>query len=405
MKVVRSGLLAVAAVSVIGSGAYAQSREYQPNGARVGSFTVYPSLLLGVEYTDNVFTEENNGTSDIIGRVNPRILARSDFKRHEIVARAGVNAQFHENDSNDNTVDAEAAVEGRVDATRSLVIRPSASYRQASEARGTNNVVGNAAEAVESDASRAGLGLDYTVGRIGFTLDGSATYVDYDDVALVGGGTDNQDDRDRLELRSQARISYEVRTKLNLFVTGGYAMFDYDNVDDAILVKRDSDVYNVGAGVSYKPTARTEVTLGAGYVSQSFDNAAFSDVDGVSVNGRLAWELSALTTVTGSIVRRIDQSADAAVGSELVLDTRLGIRHELRRNVVVGAGVGYTNREFEGLTSNREDDVYQARVRADYYITRNFSVGGRYQFTRRISNTTGNGFSQNSVLATATARF
>lgn len=405
MKVVRSGLLAVAAMSVIGSGAYAQGRDYQPNGARVGSFTVYPSLQLGVEFTDNTFTEENNGTSNFILGVNPQILARSDFKRHEVVAKAGVNAQFHENDSNDNTVDANAEVAGRIDATRALLIRPLVSYRQGNEARGTNNVVGNAAEPVVLDTMKAGLGFDYTVGRIAFTLDNSVSYVDYDDVALVGGGTDNQDDRDRLELRTAAKVAYEVRPRLSLFVNGGYATFDYDDVDDAVLVKRDSDIYNVGGGVAYKPGARTELSVGAGYLSQSFDNAAFGDVDGYAVNARVAWELSALTTITGNVERRIDQSADAANGSELVLDSRIGIRHELRRNVVVGAGLGFASREFEGGTSNREDEVYQARLRADYYITRNFSVGARYRFTRRVSNVTGQGFSQNNVLATATARF
>ncbi|MDF1719167.1 MAG: outer membrane beta-barrel protein [Minwuia sp.] len=405
MKVVRSGLLAVAAMSVIGSGAYAQGREYQPNGARVGSFTVYPSVKVDVEYVDNVFAEDNNGTSDVIGRVNPQVLARSNFKRHQVIARAGVTAAFHENNDDDNTVDANVGIDGRVDASRSLTIRPTVSYRLANEARGSDNVVGNAAEPVEFDVAKAGLGLDYVVGRLAFTLDGSASYVDYDDLALVGGAVDNQDDRDRLELRSQARVAYEVRPKLSLFVTGGIAMFDYDDVDDAVLVKRDSEVYNVGAGVAYNPTARTKVSVGAGYISQSFDNAAFSDVDGVGVNVNAEWQVSALTTLTARAERRIDQSADAAVGSELVLDTRIGVRHELRRNIVVGAGVGYTNREFEGLTSNRDDDIYQARLRADYFITRNFSVGGRYQFTRRISNTTANGFSQNSVLATATARF
>lgn len=229
--------------------------------------------------------------------------------------------------------------------------------------------------------------------------------MDYDDVALVGGGTDNQDDRDRLELRTAARVAYEVRPRLSLFVNGGYSTFDYDDVDDAVLVKRDSDIYNVGGGVAYKPGARTELSVGAGYISQSFDNAAFNDVDGLAVNARVAWELSALTTITGNVERRIDQSTDATVGSELVFDSRIGVRHELRRNVVVGAGLGFTSREFEGGASNREDEVYVARLRADYYINRNFSVGARYRFSRRVSSATGQGFSQNNVLATATARF
>lgn len=404
MKIVWGSLVAVAALSVAGA-AHAQSKDYQPNGARVGSFTVFPSLTVGLEYTDNAFLEDTNTEDDTIARVRPGILARSNFKRHEVVASVTGNAAFHSTNSDDNTFDYTARVGGTIEATRALRILPEVSYRAGSEPRGDNNVNNLAAEPSTFDVMAGKAKAIYKAGRVTLEAGAGAAYSDFNDIAITGGGNASQDDRDRLRVDTEAKVAYEFRSKTDVFVKGTYSMFDFDNVDPTVGQKRDSDVFSATAGVSHRPTARTEATIGAGYIVQNFDNNAFGSVDGFAVNGVLAWEVTALTTITGLVERRVDQTTDANASSELVWSGRLGVRHQLRRNVVLGAGVGYSNRLFEGRTSNREDDRYEARAQADYYINRNFSVGAQYRFARRISNLAGNGFSENRVQATVTARF
>jgi len=404
MKIVWGSLVAVAALSVAGA-AHAQSRDYQPNGARVGSFTVFPSLTVGLEYTDNAFLEDTNTEDDTIARVRPGILARSNFKRHEVVASLTGNAAFHSNNDDDNTFDYNARLLGTIEASRALRILPEVSYRAGSEQRGDNNVNNLAAEPSTFDVMTGKVQAIYKAGRVTLEAGAGAAYTDFNDFAITGGGNATQDDRDRLRIDTNARVAYEFRSKTDVFVRGTYSMVDFDNVDPTVLQKRDSDIFSATVGISHRPTERTEATIGAGYIVQNFDNNAFGSVDGFAVNGILAWELSALTTVTGRIERRIDQTTDVTASSELVWSGRLGVRHQLRRNVVLGGDVGYSNRLFEGGTSVRDDDRYEARAQADYYINRNFSVGAQYRFARRISNLAGNGFSENRVQATVTARF
>jgi hypothetical protein len=404
MKIAWGSLVAVAALSVAGA-AHAQSRDYQPNGARVGSFTVFPSLTVGLEYTDNAFLEDTNTEDDTIARVRPGILARSNFKRHEVVASLRGNAAFHSNSSDDNTFDYSALLGGTIEATRALRILPEVSYRVGSEQRGDNNVNNLAAEPSTFDVMAGKVQAIYKAGRVTLEAGAGAAYSDFNDFAVTGGGNASQDDRDRLRIDTNARVAYEFRSKTDVFVRGTYSMVDFDNVDPTVLQKRDSDIFSATVGISHRPTERTEATIGAGYIVENFDNNAFGSVDGFAVNGVLAWELSALTTITGKVERRIDQTTDATASSELVWSGRLGVSHQLRRNVVLGGEVGYANRLFEGGTSNRDDDRYEARAQADYYINRNFSVGAQYRFARRISNVAGNGFSENRVQATVTARF
>jgi hypothetical protein len=404
MKIVWGSLVAVAALSVAGA-AHAQSRDYQPNGARVGSFTVFPSLTVGLEYTDNAFLEDTNTEDDTIARVRPGILARSNFKRHEVVASLRGNAAFHSNNSDDNTFDYSALLGGTIEATRALRILPEVSYRAGSEQRGDNNVNNLAAEPSTFDVMAGKVQAIYKAGRVTLEAGAGAAYSDFNDFAVTGGGNASQDDRDRLRIDTNAKVAYEFRSKTDVFVRGTYSMVDFDNVDPTVLQKRDSDIFSATVGISHRPTERTEATIGAGYIVENFDNNAFGSVDGFAVNGALAWELTALTTITGKVERRIDQTTDATASSALVWSGRLGVSHQLRRNVVLGGEVGYSNRLFEGGTSNRDDDRYEARAKADYYINRNFSVGAQYRFARRISNVAGNGFSENRVQATVTARF
>lgn len=404
MKIVWGSLVAVAALSVAGA-AHAQSREYQPNGARVGSFTVFPSLTVGLEYTDNAFLEDTNTEDDTIARVRPGILARSNFKRHEVVASLTGNAAFHENNGDDNTFDYNARLGGTIEATRALRILPEVSYRAGSEPRGDNNVNNLAAEPSTFDVMAGKVKAIYKAGRVSFEAGAGAAYSDYDDIAITGGGVASQDDRDRLRIDTEAKVAYEFRSKTDVFVKGTYSMIDFDNVDPIVLQKRDSDIFSASVGISHRPTAKTEATIGAGYIVENFDNNAFGSVDGFMVNGVLAWDVTPLTTITGRVERRIDQSTDANASSELVWDGLLGVSHQLRRNVVLGGDVGYSNRLFEGRASNREDDRYLARAKADYYINRNFSVGAQYSFARRISNIANSGYTENRVQATVTARF
>lgn len=416
MRKIRNSVLVAAAVTVAGTGVAmaqtagyqpfpTQAREYQAQGARVGSFVLFPSLSAGVEYNDNTFLRQANEQSDVIARVSPRIAARSDFSRHQLVLNAGTEAAFHSNSSDDNTIDYNVGMNAVLEATRDLKIKPKASYRHSHEARGDDNVNGFSEEPVPFDTVSAGVDVEYLVGRMTINLLGDVAYRDFEDVALFGGGIDNQDDRDRVSLSGGLRVGYEFRAGTQIFAEGRYMTTDFDNVDDNFLVKRDSDEYRILAGVKYSPSAVRTVSLGAGYVSRSFDQAVFSDVDGFAVNGSLAWAVTPLTRVYGSVERRVDESSQNNAAAELVWSSNLSVRHELRRNVILGAKVSYANRLFEGNASTRDDDVFGAGVQADYYLTKNFSIGAKYDFARRVSTDANAGYTQNKVIATAVARF
>lgn len=406
MKSTMRVLLAGTALCAVGvSGAYAQSSDLRPVGARVGAFTVFPQVKAEMSYTDNLFAESTGEVSDFGWTVSPSVLARSNFSRHEVVAQAAVVPTFYSDNSDDNFIDYNAGINGRIDVSRGVEILPVLSYRHGHEPRGDDNVGGAAAEPVESNIYNVGADIRYNPSRLRLEFGGSVRASDFIDNALLAGGTDNQDDRDRVNYGVRGLAGYEIGAKTYAFVRGSYNRVDFSNNDDIFGVKRDSNIYNVGAGLSYEPSVSTVARASIGYISQSFDNAVFGDVSGIGANLQLNWRLSPLTELIANGERRVDQTTQGTAASELVWAAQAEVRHDLRRNLQLSGLIGYSNRLFEGGTSTREDDVYRASVGADYTITRNFVLGAKYTYATRVSSDTGFGYQQSTVLASVTARF
>ena len=80
----------------------------------------------------------------------------------------------------------------------------------------------------------------------------------------------------------------------------------------------------------------------------------------------------------------------------------LDVTHELLRNLLLNANVGYTRDDFQG--TSRTDNTYDPGVGVSYLINRNLSVNATYRFTTRDSDDTDREFDRNLVLVGITAR-
>ncbi len=66
------------------------------------------------------------------------------------------------------------------------------------------------------------------------------------------------------------------------------------------------------------------------------------------------------------------------------------VDHELLRNLLLNANVGYENDAFGGIS--RSDDYYLAGAGAKYLISHNFWISGGYNFAHRESSVAGTNF-------------
>ena len=74
----------------------------------------------------------------------------------------------------------------------------------------------------------------------------------YDPVALFGGGTASNDDRDRRVWNGELRTGYDVSPDTTVYLLGSYNRVDYDLPPPALNPDRNSQGYEAGIGGDFR---------------------------------------------------------------------------------------------------------------------------------------------------------
>ncbi len=366
--------------------------DYSPQGVRLGSFVLRPSLSVTEFYDSNVFATDTNETDDFITEINPNIRLESDWANHAVMLELDAEQSLHEALTNENTLDLRASASARIDVLSDTSVTIGLLYGSLSEERGTPDAVGAAAEPTEYEEIGATVALAQSFNRVSVDVSAGYTQLDFDDTPLIGGGFDENDDRDRSVLEVAVQVGYELVADTVVFLRGTYNVRDYEQEAPVVTVDRDSDGFELVAGTSFELGSLATGEVYAGYQKQSFEDASFSAVSSLAFGAAVNWYATPLTTVR---LRADSSLEDTSTGGSSSYERRsvgVGIDHEFLRNLVAVADFGYAEDAYSG--SARQDETYNVDLGVDYLINRAFSVGVFYGYEQRDSNISGNSFSR-----------
>lgn len=375
--------------------------DFDPLGVRAGSFILLPSVRLQEEYSDNIYATQNGEQGDFITTVSPQLSVQSDWGNHMLRFDGGADVAFYNDNDSENFEDYRFGASGRVDVTRQTKIRPRVSYRRAHTDRSSPNDAGGV-EPTIFDVKSAGLEGSHKFNRVSVSLGGAFDQYDYDDVATSGGGTINNDDRDRDQIEGSVRLGYEFSPNYDGFVRGTYNVRNYDSAVDDNGINRDSDGIEIVAGIGIDFGGITFGDFFAGFRSQDYDDPLLKTASGPVVGADITWNVTQLTTVTGTISREIREATtqDPVSGNfasgRFFSTVGVAVDHELRRNVLLGANASASQDDFEGI--DRTDNIFRAGLNAKYLINRYANVGGEYRLRVRESDAAGADFTENQFL-------
>lgn len=387
-KLKRMSLMSVAACALIAPVAFGQvdnfySRdkyeavmdrvqpEYDPEPIRLGSFLVRSQADLGVTGTDNVFASSTNTQSDVIARAGARVAADTNWSVHSL----GGEVTAHRNEfldlSDESTNDLTARLGGRLDVTRALSLGANVFAVDSAEPRTEFANDFGADRPINFTRTGASVEANYRNDRIRFENSLSLTEENFEDGrTIVGGFNIDQDFRDRSITQGRSRLSYAMTPDLAVFAQGTYTDSSYDNLQlvGGSLRSRDSQGYTVSGGVDFELSALVRGDIAVGYLDEKKDDAFFADVSGLSVDGRLQWFPTRLTTVSFTGARRVVDTG--AFDSPSAVETVLGARvdHELRRNIILSA-YG-TTFDYEYQETDREDQTLELGAIATYKMNK-----------------------------------
>lgn len=394
--------MSVAAAALAIAGQAAAQQASPEVGLRAGSFIVTPEVTLEGRYADNYLALTSNEVDSFVYSIAPSLSFRSDWNRHALAVTFGGKATFVEANSNDDMLTYGVDAVGVIDVTRAAAIKLSAGYHANEESRGADDTPGLAKEVTEYDQVDLGIEGRYKAGMVRVSPFASYSLYDYDDVSNIGGGSSNNDDRDRQEFGYGLEIGYEFMRGYEAYVRGEASNIEYDDSVDDNGFERDSFGYRGTAGVNFAVTRLIEGRVGVGYGARDYDDARFGSQEAVAVDVGLEWSVTELTTVDIEGFQRFNETTTAASAGTSEIGGKVSVLHSLRENINLSGYAGYSNEEFEGVA--REDDRYEAGVKVGYLINQNFELGAGYDFTYEDQKSVGN-VTENEVYIGLTARY
>lgn len=378
--------------------------EYEALGTSIGTFSLFPRLQLDNENSDNVFAVETGPVSDWAFHARPSATVNSNWSRHQLNAYVRGdfirNEKYHSENANNWSVGGT----GRIDVLRDFNVALGTDYIKAIEPRTSSNTAVSARDPIKYDQAQAYLSTSRIVGRTKLTVRGDVQSYNYKDGFDLNGNVIDQDARDRINSSLQGRVDYAISPATAVFVavTGNKRNYDSSTVATPT---RDSNGYELLTGVNFELGAVVRGEVAVGYVSQSFDNAAYNEIHGFGSRTRLEWFPTELTTVTATASRAIEDAGVVGAGGYLSSDLGLNVDHELLRNLILSASIKYANDDYNGI--DREDDRTEFALGGNYLVNRNLGFTLRYYHTKQSSDGTSSGpsYTVNRVALSLTTQF
>lgn len=370
-----------------------QRPEYDPVGVRLGSFMLYPEAGLQQSYNSNVFATSTNEQSDFITAFEPSLDLRSNWNNHALNLHADSRVVRYWDFTDEDYEDYTLSADGRIDVLRDLRLFAGAGYQILHEPRSSPDNQGGT-EPTEYSVTGANLGVEKDFNRLSFRLDGKTERYEYDSVRNSAGTVLDQSGRDRDQHEVGLRTGYEIAPLRKVYLLTTYNVREYDNLTSGF--NRDSDGYLIGVGTQYDLTGLIFLDAYAGYRRQDYSDSRLSQMDGWASGIKVTWNMTPLTTVTGTLDRDIQETTLANSSGYFQTKAELRADHELLRNLILTASIGYQNDDFQGIS--RDDDYTLAGLGAKYLINRNFTLSGGYGYRSRESNIPGGDFDENVVM-------
>jgi hypothetical protein len=391
--------------------------EYDPLGVPVGDFIVRPEIDEGIGYNSNVLgTSPAKGSFDIDSQGSLRL--NSDWGRNSLGAEITVDDRRLPAESIEDRTDWSGTVGGTYEIGRDVLTLAASHFALHQDPTGI-------------DAQQFTVPGQYTTNPIPYTLDdvrasyattfgrfGVTPEVDYERLRFSGlklyslngtpvpapvGGTVagvpiSQSYRDRDILEGGVTGRYEFAPLRNALLVVRDVNTDYSSSQAADFgPSRSSNAVEVLAGLDYVADAVWRYRALVGYEIRDFNSKQYKSHAAPIVEANVIWQPSGLTTVTGRLLRTIEDAADESVSGYDYTSGRLSVDHEYARNILLSGYVGAQRADY--LQTPNSETYYGGGAGVTWLINRNVRLSATDDVTQReASSNFGPNYLQNVTL-------
>ncbi|HEY8964524.1 MAG TPA: outer membrane beta-barrel protein [Alphaproteobacteria bacterium] len=388
--------------------AHAQTRT---DDISAGGFIFKPSITISEERSDNIYTSPNNEKADFITRIKPEVMIeRSGLGKNKLEFKLDVEQALYRDSSDDNYLNAHAAIKTRYITGPASRIDFAADYARLHAERGDDEADPTAVadEPIGYDRYHAKASLTHDFGV--WSIEPRVDYMryDYDDGSRISGALLEQDTRDRTEFTPGARLSYAATKETSLFADGdmGSRQYDMNAPND-----RDSVGGSYLLGIRHQPQDNLLIEAAGGYMNRDYSDLAFDTINTWGAQGRLEWIYAPESIIKLNIKRDIAEVTDANVGGAVRTNILASISKLLAPDWTGEFSLRYMNRDYRGgfgATSgaqDREDHYYKVGLTTEYMLTKYLALLGQISHANNSSNLDTAEYSENVVMIGARVGF
>jgi hypothetical protein len=311
---------------------------YAPQGIAAGGLRLFPTLEVDGVVSSNPEQKNSGGKAALGWRLAPSLRLESDWVRHSFTLNArGSFIDFAGSGiSPDSTGNVRAAA--RVDVLRTTTVDFDANY-DVEETSAADSEVPDTAKGPRFEHEIGGFtALTHQYGRLGLRARTGARARLFEDVDLVGGGKEDNSDRNYVEPELSLRATYETSPALKPFAEIAYRPRYHFETPDRSGLDRDSQGLQLRAGLAFDRSPIWTGEIGLAYVVRDYQDSSLDTINAVGVIGNVVWKPTELTTLTLTANTSIDETIAANAGGTRVYEARIDAEHLLRENIVLRAG-------------------------------------------------------------------
>jgi len=313
--------------------------EFDPLGIRSGPFMLWPKLETSVGYDSNVLASGHPRGSWTL-RTQPSLLLASGWSRDAFGAFVSLADTRYTGLPAQDRTDGTVSVGGSVDIGRDRLTLAAAHITQHQDRSGLDAVAADKPVPLTIEDVRGSYAMPF--GRWTVTPNWETSDWRFGE-ATIGGLPASQAFRNRLVLQGGVTARYEWAPSRNLLFVARLINQHYPRTLPGQPTE-DSTGYQVLFGFDYDDDTvwRYRVLLGG----EARQFAAFRSHNSFIVEAEASWTPSAMTTVSATLSRTIEDAAQEGVAGFTYTSARLRVDHEYLRNVILSAAIGLQRAEF-----------------------------------------------------------
>jgi hypothetical protein len=363
--------------------------SYQAKGVDLGQYLFFPQIESGGTWNSNIYAQRAK-KSDFIGVNSPSFRLQSRFENHALDFNGQIDDYRYASFSGDNHTDGHLGANGRLDVTHDLELTAFIDGYMRNEDRSSPDAIGNALKPTPTQGINSFAGIKQVLNKL--TLSGrvGVDRLEYANVDLKGGGTKNNEVRDRTETTVLQRAGYEFSPGYSAVLQTSENQRVYDQMDSG--VSRNSQGYRIesGLGVDISQLLKGDVLVG--YMNQDYNDSSLGRASGVSATMSLNWTPDELTLILPALSRSVQETTTAGASSMVETTASLLLRHEFLRNLVSTAYFSIVHDTLVG--PGQVAWTGDAKVGSTYSFTPEVFVRGEVEEKMKTSQVPNSGFEQ-----------